>query len=301
MTVPLPVYARTEVLMQSPIAARLALLAATVTWGTTFLITQNTLDAIDTYYLLAFRFTGAALLLLLVFHRRFARLGRSLILRGAGLGLILFAAYVLQTEALKRTTPGKAAFFSAVDCVAVPFLAWLVSQRKPTLLHVSAALFCLGGIGCVSLEESVSFGSGELLALGCGILFGAHILGLSRLAEDQPILPLTVVQFGTTAALSWLFALLFNRPPAVIPPAAAGSLAYLCIFATALAFICQTVGQRQLPPSTAALILSLEAVFGVIFAMLFAHEPLTPMMGLGFALIFAAILIAELQPKHRKV
>ena len=53
--------------MHSPLTARLALLAATVTWGTTFLITQNTLDAIDTYYLLAFRFTGAALLLFLLF------------------------------------------------------------------------------------------------------------------------------------------------------------------------------------------------------------------------------------------
>lgn len=286
--------------MQSPVAARFALLAATVTWGTTFLITQNTLDAIDTYYLLAIRFSGAALLLYMLFHRRFARLDHALLRRGAMLGLTLFAAYVLQTEALKRTAPGKVAFFSAVDCVAVPFLAWLVSQKKPTLLHVSAAFFCLGGIGCVSLEENVTFAAGELLALGCGILFGAHILGLSRLAEGQPILPLTVMQFGTTAALAWLFALLFNRPPDAIPPAAGLSLAYLCIFATALAFICQTAGQRSLPPSTAALILSLEAVFGVIFAMLFAHEPLTPMMCLGFSLIFTAILIAELLPRRHK-
>ena len=286
--------------MHSPIAARLALIAATVTWGTTFLITQNTLDAIDTYYLLGIRFSGAALLLFLLFHRSFARLDRALLRRGAMLGLILFAAYVLQTEALKRTSPGKVAFFSAVDCVAVPCLTWLVSQRRPTLLHVSAAFFCLGGIGCVSLEGNVTFSAGELLALGCGILFGAHILGLSRLAEGQPILPLTVVQFGTTAALAWGFALLFNRPPAEIPLSAGLSLAYLCIFATALAFICQTAGQRQMPPSTAALILSLEAVFGVVCAMLFAHEPLTPMMCLGFALIFAAILIAELLPQRRK-
>lgn len=287
--------------MHSPAAARLALVVATITWGTTFLITQSTLDAIDTYYLLALRFTGAAMLLVLIFHRSFARIDRELLRSGIWLGLILFAAYVLQTEALKRTTPGKVAFYSAVDCVAVPFLAWMVSQRKPTLLHVSAGLFCLAGIGCVSLEESFTFSAGELLALGCGILFGAHILGLSMLTDEQPILPLTVIQFTVTAALSWLFAMIFNRPPDVIPPAAGFSLAYLCIFATAIAFICQTVGQRQLPPSTAALILSLEAVFGVIFAVLFADEPLTPMMCVGFSLIFAAILIAELLTKYRKI
>ena len=285
--------------MHSPFAARLALLAATVTWGTTFLITRNTLDAIDTYYLLAFRFTGAALLLLLLFPRCLRKLDRQLLRRGVWLGVILFAAYALQTEALKRTSPGKTAFFSAVDCVAVPFLAWLIGQRRPTLLHVSAAFFCLGGIGCVSLEEAVSFGVGEWLALGCGVLFGAHILGLALLSADQPILSLTAVQFGTTAALAWGFALLFNRPPAALPPSAVFSLFYLCIFATALAFLCQTAGQRLLPPATAALILSMEAVFGVICAMLFSHEALTPMMCLGFGLIFAAILIAELLP-HRK-
>lgn len=287
--------------MHSPLTARLALLAATVTWGTTFLITQNTLDAIDTYYLLAFRFTGAALLLFLLFPRCLGRINRQLLRRGFWLGAILFAAYALQTEALKRTSPGKTAFFSAVDCIAVPFLAWLIGQRRPTLLHVSAAFFCLGGIGCVSLEEAVSFGTGELLALGCGVLFGAHILGLALLSEDQPILPLTAVQFGTTAALAWGFALLFNRPPRALPPSAAFSLIYLCIFATALAFLCQTVGQQRLPPSTAALILSLEAVFGVICAILFSHEILTPMMGLGFGLIFAAILIAELHPRKHKI
>lgn len=285
--------------MNTPIAARLTLLAATVTWGTTFLITQNTLDAIDTYYLLAIRFSGAAVLLGVLCHRRMARIDRALLGRGVMLGLLLFLAYVLQTEALKRTTPGKTAFFSAVDCVAVPFLAWFITRRRPTLLHFSAALFCLGGIGCVSLEESVSFGVGELLALGCGILFGAHILSLSLTARDQPVLTLTVVQFVTTAALSWGFALLFNRPPERLPFSAGLSLAYLCVFATALAFIGQTAAQRTLPPSTAALILSLEAVFGVIFAMLFAGEPLTPTMLCGFTLIFASILIAELLPRGK--
>ena len=283
--------------MQSRITARLALLAAAVIWGTTFLVTQSTLDAIDTYYLLAFRFTGAALLLLLLFGHMLSKIDRRLFRHGCRLGAILFAAYAMQTEALKYTSPGKTAFFSAANCVAVPFLGWIIGLRRPTLLHVSAALFCLGGIGCISLEEAVSFGVGELMALGCGVLFGAHILGLSLLSHDHPILPLTTVQFGSTAALAWGFALLFNRPPAALPPSTACSLIYLCLFATVLAFLCQIAGQRLLPPSAASLILSTEAVFGVIFAILFSHEAMTPMMCLGFFLILAAILIAELHPR----
>lgn len=283
---------------QAPLA-RLALLAATLAWGSTFIITKNTLDTIDTFYLLAIRFSGAALVLGLVFHRALYHLNRAVLVRGALLGVFLFVAYVLQTEGLKRSTPGKTAFLSAVYCVVVPFLGWFVSGRRPTLFNLSAALLCLGGIGCVSLEGSFSIGAGDLLTLGCGFFFAVHIITVSRVSRAHSVIGLTVVQFTTASLLAWVSALCFNAPPAPFTPAVNLSLAYLCLVATALAFLCQNVGQKYLPPATASLLLSLEAVFGVICAVLFAHEPLTPQMLIGFGLIFAAVLVAEVLPAKR--
>lgn len=284
-----------------PHLARLALLAATLAWGSTFLITKNTLDAIDTFYLLAIRFSGAALLLGLVFHRSLYRLSRTVFTQGALMGIFLFAAYVLQTEGLKRSTPGKTAFLSAIYCVAVPFLGWVVGGRRPTLFNLSAALLCLGGIGCVSLEGSFAISAGDLLTLGCGFFFAVHILFVAQVSASQEnsVIALTVVQFSTAALLAWGLALCFNTPPAPFTPTIRLSLVYLCVVATALAFLCQNAGQRHLPPATASLLLSLEAVFGVICAVLFAHEPLTPQMLLGFGLILASVLVAEVLPNRK--
>ena len=74
------------------------------------------------------------------------------------------------------------------------------------------------------------------------------------------------------------------------------SILYLTVMATCLCYILQNVGQKFTPPSTAALIMSLEAVFGVLFSVIFTSEQLTPRLVCGFSLIFIAILVSELKP-----
>lgn len=278
--------------------ARPALFAATVVWGASFVIMKNTLDHMGVYYLLAIRFSGAALLtaLLSLFLPTAARKGD---LPCGGLcGLVLFCAYVLQTEGLKTISAGKNAFLTAVDCVLVPFLVWFFLGIRPTFFHLIAALLGLGGIGFISLDSGLTVARGDLLTLGGGFFFAVHVVAISVLAKGRSILRITSVQFAASAALALVFALCFDVPPSRITPQMAASLLYLCVFATALAFLCQSFGQRYLSPASTSLILCTEAVFSVIFSFLFAAEPLNGRILLGFALILLAILISEVLP-HR--
>lgn len=278
--------------------ARPALFAATVVWGASFVIMKNSLDHIGIYYLLAIRFSGAALLLALLslFLPPVSQKGD---LPCGGLcGLVLFCAYALQTEGLKTISAGKNAFLTAVDCVLVPFLVWFFLGIRPTFFHLIATLLGLGGIGFISLDSNLTMARGDLLTLGGGFFFGVHMVALSALARGRSILRITTVQFATSAGLSLFFALCFDTPPRRITPQMAASLLYLCIFATALAFLCQSFGQRYLSPASTSLILCTEAIFSVIFSFLFAAEPLNGRILLGFALILLAILISEVLP-HR--
>ncbi len=276
--------------------ARLALLTATLAWGSTFLVTKHTLDSIDTYYLLAIRFSGASLFLGILFHRTMKYTNRTVLGYGLLLGLFLFTAYVLQTEGIKQSTPGKAAFLSAVYCMIVPFLAWYLFRRKPTPFHLASALLCLGGIALVAHNGNLSLQIGDLLLLGGSFFFAVHIVTVAKATHSLPILPLTVTQFAVAAVLAWTYALLFNRPPTAFTPAVNLCLTYLCLVATALAFLCQNTAQRYLSPASASLLLSLEAVFGVAFSVIFAGEKPTVGMCLGFALIFLSVLVAEVLP-----
>lgn len=283
---------------KTDILARLSsllLVLTTVIWGSSFVVMKNSVDVLPTFWLLAIRFTVAAAVLALIFLRRWKYVSRGCVAGGAVMGLFLFLAYVFQTFGLERTTSGKNAFLTAIYCVIVPFLYWAIAHTRPDRYNILAALLCIVGIGFVSLNGDFSVNMGDILTLICGFFFSAHIVAVNRYAQEHDIFLLTVLQFASAALLSWLSALI-TRPPVAagtFTPGLIGSLAYLSLLATCGAFLFQNIGQKYMPAATAAVLLCLEAPFGVIFSIIFANERPTPAMFLGFALIFAAVICSE--------
>jgi len=272
---------------------RLALLAAALIWGSSFFVMKNAVDGIPVFLLLGIRFTVGSVLLALIFCRRLPRLRPRLMLHGCVAGVLLFAAYTVQTFGLAGTTPGKNAFLTAVYCVLVPFLNWLIIRRRPTGWNWLAAVMCLAGIGLVSLDGDLTIRQGDLLTLLGGVLFAAHLVAVSRFGEeDDPVL-LTLAQFITAAACCWIGTLTTEAWPAAWPQNAWVELAYLAVFATTAALLLQNVGQSVTPAAPAAILLSLESVFGVLFSVIFYHETVTPRLLAGFALIFLAVIASE--------
>lgn len=273
--------------------ARPLIVLATLIWGSTFVIMKSTLDTVPTFYLLAFRFTAGAAILGVVFWKKWRLMDRSYLAGGAVMGTFLFVAYSTQTFGLMGTTPGKNAFLTAVYCVIVPFLYWIVSHRAPDKFNVAAALLCITGVGLVSLTSEFSMGWGDVLTLISGFVYACHIVAVARNAQGKDIFLLTAVQFAVTAVWAWVFALLFEDFPLAMTSGALGSLVYLAVAATAGALLFQNVGQKYTPPATAAVLLALEAPFGVGFSVLAGSETLTAPMVMGFLLIFVAILCSE--------
>lgn len=274
---------------------RLALLLAAMIWGSAFFVMKNAVDVIPTWMLLGIRFTMGAMVLGAVFFRRLRKLRASTWLRGAALGVLLCAAYGVQTFGLMETTPGKNAFLTTVYCILVPFLGWAALGKRPTGYNALAAVLCLGGIGLVSLTGDFSMGRGDLLTLVSGVIYAAHILALGRFSRGEDTALLTLTQFAAAALMAWVLSLATETAPSALPAGAMVELAYLGVFSTALALLMQSVGQKITPPAPAAILLSLESVFGVLFSVLFYGEVVTPRLGAGFALIFLAVVVSETQ------
>lgn len=273
--------------------ARPLIVLATLIWGSTFVIMKNTLDSVPTFYLLAFRFTVATVILGVVFWKKWKLLDKSYLIGGAIMGTFLFAAYSVQTFGLSLTTPGKNAFLTAVYCVIVPFLYWMVTKRAPDKYNVAAAFLCITGVGLVSLSGGLSINFGDVLTLIGGLVYACHIIAVSKSSQGKDVFLLTTVQFAVTAAWAWIFALVFEQFPTAVSGGAIGGLLYLAIAATAGALLFQNVGQKYTPPSTAAVLLALEAPFGVAFSIFTGSESLTGAMVIGFVLIFTAIICSE--------
>ena len=276
---------------------KLALLVTAILWGTSFVVLKNTLDSIGTLWVLALRFTFSALIMLCVTFRSVRHASARCLKGGAWMGAALAAAYIVQTYGLVYTTPGKNAFLTSTYCVLTPFFSWVVYRRRPELSHLIAAVLCVAGIGFISLSEGFTdVNVGDLLTLFCGVFYSIHILLIERFSDSGDAATLSTLQFAVAACICWIGALLFESPPVNVPAEAWLSIAYLTVMCTAVCFFLQAWGIRYTPVTTAAMIMTLEAVFGVLISILFYHEVVTPKIALGFALVFAAVLMAELRP-----
>lgn len=271
------------------------LLFAAFIWGSSFFIMKNALDAMPTFYLLATRFTAGAVLLGLLCFKKWRRLRRDDIWRGAVMGAFLFLAYSIQTFGLMGTTPSKNAFLTAVYCVIVPFLYWAVARQRPDRYHVLAALLCVTGVGLVSLSSDLTVTWGDGLTLISAFFYAAHIVTVAKLSAGRDIYLLTVFQFAFAALFAWIGGALFEQFPAQAFTMAEVMLpmAYLCVMATTVALLFQNVGQVWSDPASAAILLSLESVFGVLCSVVFYGDLVTGRMLAGFGLIFVAVICSE--------
>lgn len=282
---------------------RMLIIAATVIWGSSFVIVKDVTGVVAPAWILAVRFSAAAVILAAALRgRRRTCLERSHVGFGLLFGLVMFLAYYTQTVGITDTTPGKNAFLTGTYCVIVPFLAWAMFGRRPNRFNVAAALLCIAGVGLISLDGDLSIRFGDAMTLLCAVFYALHIVLVSRFARGRDVYVLTMWQFAGVAACSLAVGGLFEPMPdwATVPAGSWASLAYLAVACTTVALLFQNIGQAHLPPASAALLLSLEAVFGVAFSVAAGAEPLTLRVVAGFALVFAAIVVSEVLPERAR-
>ena len=282
---------------------RLLIIAATIIWGSSFVIVKDVTNSMPPAWILVVRFTAAAIIMAVAFLKyRELYFERSHVGFGLLFGLAMFLAYYTQTIGITDTTPGKNAFLTGTYCVIVPFLAWVLVRRRPNRYNIVAAVLCIVGIGFISLDGSLTMRFGDAMTLVCAVFYALHIILVSQFAQGRNIYVLTMWQFVGVAVCSLIVGGLFEPMPnwAAVPMDCWVSLAYLAVACTTVALLFQNIGQAHLPPASAALLLSLEAVFGVVFSVALGAETLTLRIVFGFALVFAAIIISEVLPERAK-
>jgi drug/metabolite transporter (DMT)-like permease len=275
--------------------ASIGLLVASVIWGLGFVVVKDSLDFIPPVYILAFRFTIATIGLGIVFYKRLTKISKLNVKSSIILGILLYTSYLLQTIGCLYTTAGKNAFITTIYVVIVPFLYWMISKKRPDIYCVISAFMAIIGIGFLSLSADLTINIGDILTLICGFGYAVHLIYINKYSEHQDPIILTFLQILVAALLSWITAPIINGgiPIEAAKPDMIIGMLYLGIGSTMIAFLLQNVGQKYIEPSTAALLLSMESVFGVVFSVFLLGEILTTKMLIGCILILTAVIMAE--------
>lgn len=280
------------------IIAKVLLFVSTIIWGSSYFIIKNALDEVPVYFLLSIRFLLSAVVLSVVFFKKWKKFNKKYLFAGSITGIFLALAYIFQTLGLDRTTPGTGAFLTVSYCIIVPFLIWIVKKKRPSAINFIASFLCVLGIGMVCVSGGGNQGNytGEILVVLCGVFFALQIVAVGVWGENLDIILYTIVQMFVAFLICFVISLFTEKMPTDLSGNSVFSLLYLALGATCLCFVLMNVGIKYTSTISSSIILSLEAVFGVAFSMIFYGERLTLRSGIGFAIIFVAIILNEVLP-----
>ncbi len=275
--------------------------AVALIWGTGFIATQIAIDGgYDSSFIMMGRFVTAAIMMGLLFCKDLRGMGKEDLIAGGVVGIFLFLGFTLQTYGLVHTTPSNSAFITATKVMIVPLLGLVFLRDKPSTRTMVASLACLVGITALSLnfdQGFSSFGYGELLTFLCAVSFAFHTFSLGYFVRRVHVKRLIFLQLAVAAFFSTVLFMVQTGGDLtfVKPDKGLFAILYLGVLATGIAYILQTVGQKYVVASKAALIIATESLFASILSVLLGFESVSIQLLIGGSLIMGSILITEMR------
>ena len=280
----------------------LLLLVTAVIWGVAFVAQSVGMDYVGPFTFTCARslIAGVVLLPLLALRRR-RRPGqpaasgdrRALWLGGLCCGLFLALASSFQQFGIQFTTVGKAGFITAFYIVLVPVLGLLWGRRCSLAVWIGVAM-ALAGLYLLCITEGFAVQSGDLMVFICALLFAGHILVIDHFTHRADGVAMACIQFFACGLLCAVPMLIFERPSLAQLCAAWLPVLYAGVLSSGVGYTLQIIGQRDMNPTVASLILSLESVVSVLAGLVLLGQRLSAREWAGCLLMFCAIILAQL-------
>jgi len=276
------------------------LLITVVIWGSAFVAQYMGAESLPPMAFTAGRsFIGALAVLpvaLVAVHKEkkagVVRRPKMLLLGGAACGVALAVASGLQQAGVAQTGAGKAGFLTVLYVVMVPIFGLLLGKRVPWPIWPCVAV-AMAGTYLLSITESFTFEAGDLLVLGCALVYAVQILLVDHFVGHACAVMLSVVQLSVAGVVSAAGSLLFESTAPEQWLAALGPLLFVGVMSSGVAYTLQMVGQRFLPPTLATLLMSLESVFALLSGWVILGERLSVQEWIGCGLVLIAVTVAQ--------
>ena len=220
---------------------------------------------------------------------------------GVLLGVLVFVAYLLQTEGLARTTATNAGFITGLYVVLTPILAAIVFRHRIPLPAWIAVVGSVAGLALLSIRHlgSVHLYSGDLLVAAGAVVWAGHVVSVGRFSPRYPAWQLSLAQMGATAVLQFVVVVPVGlRPSAVAGHSVWALLILTGVFGSGLAYTLQIVGQQTLTVVRAVVLLAGEAIFSAVFSAVWLGERLSLHQWLGAAVVLGAMAWSELSARR---
>lgn len=224
---------------------------------------------------------------------------KTLIIGGICCGLCLFAASSLQQIGIQYTTVGKAGFITAFYIVLVPVLGIFLKKRIGWKVWVAVAL-SLAGLYFLCITEAFTIGKGDVYVFLCALIFSIHILVIDYFAPKTDGVKMSCIQFFVVGILSLPFIAAYESITLAAVAKSAAAILYAGVMSSGVGYTLQIIGQKNMNPAIASLILSLESSISVLAGWVILGQSLSVREGFGCVMMFAAIILAQIPDRVKK-
>lgn len=228
-----------------------------------------------------------------------AKSGRELLIGGLCCGVILFAASNFQQFGIQYTSVGKAGFITAMYILLVPIMGLFVHKKVGIKVWIGVA-FAVCGLYLLCMTNGMRLEKGDTLVLICAFVFSLHILVIDYFSPKVDGVRMSCIQFWVCGVLSLVCGFLFESPDLGSIIAAWQPVCYGGVMSCGVAYTLQIIGQKDMNPTVASLILSLESVVSVVAGFLILHQTMSRRELLGCCFMVVAIVLAQLPNRSRK-
>ena len=287
------------------IKGSLLLFLAAIIWGIAFVAQSVGMDYVGPFTFNCVRtlIGGIVLIPCIVFLNRgkvkkktnFTEKKR-LLLGGICCGIALATGSTLQQFGIMYTTVGKAGFITAFYIIIVPILGLFLGKKCGLSVWISVVI-ALAGLYFLCITDGFSIGKGDIYVFLGAIAFSIHILVIDYFTQFNDGVKMSCIQFFVCGILCFVPMMLFEHPEISVILLAWKPILYAGVMSCGVAYTLQIVGQKNMNPTVASLILSLESVTSVIAGFLILHQNLSHRELIGCGLMFIAIVLAQLPQK----
>lgn len=219
---------------------------------------------------------------------------------GVVCGILLFISLALQQVGIMNTSTAKAGFLTGLYIVIIPIIG-IFFKHFPSKKIIFCVILALIGTYYLSMSGSFKINYGDIMVIVSAITFSLHVIAMSRFATNVQGVILSLIQFFVTAILSLIAAAFFEKLVLSDLKDSILAILYSGILSSGIGFTAQLLALKDLDPTVASLITSLESVFAAIFGWLILHQSMSRREIFGASIIFVATIIAQIPEKKRIV
>lgn len=286
--------------MKTQLKADLMLVLVTLCWGVSYYLMDVSLSDLGPFTLNAYRFLGAFAVAGLLAFKKLRTVNRMTLKYSLLIGSALVFVYMGATFGVKYTTLSNSGFLCALTVIFVLILELIFLRKRPHKKIILAVTMSLAGIMLLTLKDdfSINMGNlrGDLLCLMCAAAYAVDLIMTEKAVahEEVDAFQLGVFQLGVTGVYMLILSMIFETPHLPGTPVIWGSVLFLSLFCTGLAFIVQAIAQQYTTAAHVGIIFTLEPVFAAVVAFFFAGEVLTAKSYLGAVIMTAALFVTEI-------